>query len=124
MRDMIRVIFLVEGDGRPRPSKLCQGGEGMNGVHLLLGDAALPVGSVHLGVLEDHKAVLGLGELTVFLLGTVCWVTSLQGRLLGLALLAVGATDVVLHGSTVHDEMLCLPLVEGAVGLERLLKVL
>jgi hypothetical protein len=40
-------------------------------VHLLLGDAALPAGFIRLGALEDHEATLSLGELVVFLLGTV-----------------------------------------------------
>ena len=47
----------------------------MDGVHLLLGDAALPAGFICLGALEDHEAALGLEELIVFLLGAVCRVT-------------------------------------------------
>jgi hypothetical protein len=46
MRDTIRVVFLVEGDGHLGPSKPRQSGEGVNGIHLLLGDAALPVGFI------------------------------------------------------------------------------
>ena len=53
----------------------------MDGIHLLLGAAALPVGLMRLGAPKDHEAVLGLGELVVFLLGAVRWVTSLRGRL-------------------------------------------
>ena len=60
----------------------------MNGIHLLLGDAALPVGFIRLGALEDHETMLSLGELVVFLLCAVRRVIGLQGRLLGLALLA------------------------------------
>jgi hypothetical protein len=41
-------------------------------VHVLLGDAVLPAGFVHLGAPEDHEAVLGLRELIVFLLGAIC----------------------------------------------------
>ena len=96
----------------------------MNDIHLLLGDAALPVGPICLGALKDHKAVLGLGELIVFFLGVACQVTSLRGRLLGLALLAKGAMDIAFHGGIVLVEMLRLPLVEGIGGLEHLLKVL
>ena len=106
MRDTIGVVFLVEGDGHLGPLELCRGGEGVNSVHLLLGDAALY-----------------LRELGVFLLGASHWVPSLQGRLLGLALLAKGATDVALHASTVLEEVLCLPPMEWAGGLEPLLEV-
>ena len=35
MRDIVGVV-LVEGDGRLGPSKPCQGGEGVNNIHLLL----------------------------------------------------------------------------------------
>ena len=58
---------------------------------------------------KDHDTALDLGELVVFLLGTVRWVASLRGRLLGLALLAMGATDVALHGGIVLEKMLRLP---------------
>jgi hypothetical protein len=93
MRDAIGMILLVKGDGR-------------------LGDAVLPARFICLGAYKDHKIALALGELIVFLLGTVRRVTGLGGRLLGLALLAEGATDVALHGSTVLEEMLHLPPVE------------
>jgi hypothetical protein len=43
----------------------------VDGAHLLLGDAVLPTGFIHLGALEDHEAVLGLRELTVLLPGVV-----------------------------------------------------
>jgi hypothetical protein len=69
MRDVIGMILLVEGDGH-------------------LGDAALPARFIHLGAPKDHKVALALGELVVFLLGTVRQVAGLGGRLLGLALLA------------------------------------
>ena len=49
----------------------------MNGLHLLFSDAALPVGFIGLGAPGDREAVLGLGELGVFLLGTSRRVTSL-----------------------------------------------
>jgi hypothetical protein len=51
MRDEIGVIFLVKGNGHLGPSKPRRGGEGVNGVHLLLGDAALPAGIIRLGAL-------------------------------------------------------------------------
>ena len=41
MRDVIGMILLVEGDGRLGPSEPRQGGRGVEGIHLLLGDAAL-----------------------------------------------------------------------------------
>jgi hypothetical protein len=68
MRDGIRVVLLVEGDGRLRPSETHQSGEGVNDVHLLLSDAELQARFVDLGAPEDHEAALGLGELSVFLL--------------------------------------------------------
>jgi hypothetical protein len=71
MRDAIGVIFLVKGNGHLGPSEPHQGSEGVNGVHLLLGDATLPIGFICLGAPEDHEAVLGLGKLIVFLPGTV-----------------------------------------------------
>jgi hypothetical protein len=37
--------------------------------------------------------------------------------------LAEGVTDVALHGGIVLEEVLCLPLMEWAAGLERLLEV-
>jgi hypothetical protein len=45
---------------------------GVDGVHFLLSDAALLAGFIRLGAPEDHEATIGLGELIVFLLGTVC----------------------------------------------------
>jgi hypothetical protein len=107
------MVFLVEGDGRLGPPEPRWGSEGVDGVHLLLGDAALPAGFIRLGAPEDHEAALSLGELVVFLLGTVRQVTGLRGRLLGLALLAEGAMDVALHGSVVLEKMLCLPSWNG-----------
>jgi len=109
MRGAIRVIFLVEDDGHLGPSEPCQGGEGVNSVHLPLGDATLLAGLIRLGASKDHEAVLGLGELIVFFLGTIRRVASLQGRLLGLALLAEGAMNVALHGSIVLEEILHFP---------------
>ena len=85
----------------------------MNDVHLLLGDAALLVRFIGLGAPEDHEAALGLKELIVFFLGSVRWVTSLWGRLLGHALLAEGAIDLALFGSIVLEEMLRLPPWKG-----------
>jgi hypothetical protein len=41
MRDTIRMVFLVEGDSHLEPPELCRGGKGVDGVHLLLNDAAL-----------------------------------------------------------------------------------
>jgi hypothetical protein len=95
----------------------------VDGVHLLLSDLALLAGFICLGAPEDHEAALDLGEIIVFLLGAIRRVTSLRGRLLGLALLAEGATDVALHGCIVLEKMLRLPPVERAGGLKRLLKV-
>jgi hypothetical protein len=40
-------------------------------IHLLLGDAALPVGLIRLEAPKDHEAVLGLEELIILLLGAV-----------------------------------------------------
>ena len=113
------MISFVEGDGHLGPSEPCQGGEGVNGIHLLL-----PVGLVRLGPPEDHEAALGLEQLIVFLLDAIHWVTSLQDKLLGLALLAEGAMDVALHGSTVLEKMLRLPPMERVGRLKRLLEVL
>ena len=47
MRDMIGVVFLVKGDGHLGPSEPSLSHEGVNGVHLLLGDAALLAGFVN-----------------------------------------------------------------------------
>jgi hypothetical protein len=66
--------------------------------------------------------MLSLEELIV-LLGIVHRVTGLWGRLLGLGLLAEGATDVARHGGTVLEKMLRLPPVERAGGFEHLLEV-
>ena len=62
---MIGVVPLVKGDGCLGPSELHRGSKVVDGIHLLLGDAALPVGLIHLGALKDH------GELVVFFLGNV-----------------------------------------------------
>jgi hypothetical protein len=123
MRDTVGVVFLVEGDGRLGPLEPRRSGKGVDGVHLLRSDVVLPVGFVCLGALEDHEAVLGLWELVIFLLCAYRWVTDLQGRLLGLALLAEGAMDVALYGGAVLEEVLCLPPMESAGGLERLPEV-
>jgi len=123
MRDAIGVVFLVEGDGHLGQLEPHQSGKGVNSVHLLFGDAALPMGFIGVGAPEDHEAALGLGELGVFLLGTSRWVTGLQGRLSGPSLLAKGATDVALHDSAIIEEVFCLPPVEWVGGLERLLEV-
>ena len=70
MRDVVGVI-LVEGDGHLGPLEPRRGGEGVDGIHLLLDNAALPVGLICPGALKDDEAMLSLGELIVFLLGTV-----------------------------------------------------
>ena len=105
MTDAVGVIFLVKGDGRLGPLEPHRGSKGVDSVHLLLGDVALPVGLICLGASEDHEAALGLGEPIVFLLGTVRQVAGLQGRLLGLALLVEGTTDVALYSSAVLKEV-------------------
>jgi hypothetical protein len=84
------------------------GGEGVDGIHLLFSDVALLAGFICLGTPEDHEAALDLRELIIFLLGIIRRVTGLWGRLLGLALLAKGATDVALHGGAALEKMLCL----------------
>ena len=71
------MILLVESDGRLGPLELHQGGEGVDNVHLLLGDAVVLIGFIRLGAPKDHEAMLGLGELVVFLLGSIRRVTSL-----------------------------------------------
>ena len=81
----------------------------MDDIHILIGDVALLVGFICLGALEDHEATLGLEKLVVFLLGTVRWLAGLRSRLLGLSLLAEGATNVDLHGGVVFEKMLRLP---------------
>jgi hypothetical protein len=123
MGDAIRMVFLVEGDGHLGPQEPGQGDEGVGDIYLLLSDAALPAGFIRLGAFEDHEAALSLGEHVVFLLGAVHRVASLQGRLLGLALLFEGATDVAFHGGTILEKMLYLPPMECVGGFERLLKV-
>jgi hypothetical protein len=60
MRDTISVVFLIEGDGHLGPSEPHRSSEGVNGVHLLLGDAMLLAGFIGLGALEDHEVALGL----------------------------------------------------------------
>jgi hypothetical protein len=117
MQDVIRMVFLIKDDGHLGPLELHQGGKGMDGIHLLLDDVVLPVGFIHLGAPEDHEAALNLEELVVLLLGTIRRVAGLWCRLLGLALLAKGATDVAIHGSVVLEKMLCLPLVEWVGGI-------
>ena len=72
------MVFLVEGDGRLGPLEPCRGSEGVDDVHLLLGDAALPVGLIRLGAPVNPEAALGLGELVVFLLGAVHRVIGLR----------------------------------------------
>jgi hypothetical protein len=84
MRDVVGVIFLVDGDGHLGPSESHRGGEGVDDIHLLLGDAALPAGLIRLEAPKDHEAVLGLEELIILLLGAVNWVIGLGGMLLGL----------------------------------------
>ena len=55
------------------------GSKGVKGVHLLLGDTALPVGFILLGAPENHEAAIGLKELSVVLRGSVRWVAGLWG---------------------------------------------
>jgi hypothetical protein len=117
------MVLLVKGDGCLGPPEPCWGADGVDGVHLLLSDATLLAGFIYLEAPDDHAAALDLRELVVFLLGAIRWVTSLWGRLLGLALLAEGATDVALHGCIVFEKVLRLPPMERVGGLERLLKV-
>jgi hypothetical protein len=66
----------------------------VDGVHLLLGDAALPTGLVCLGAPVDHEIAIGLEELGAILEDGVCCFVGLWGWLLGLALLGKGAMDV------------------------------
>jgi hypothetical protein len=61
------VILLVEGDSHLGSLKSRQGGEGVDGVHLLLCDAALPARLVRLGAPEDHEAAIGLKKVSVIL---------------------------------------------------------
>jgi hypothetical protein len=120
---MIGVIPLVEGDGYLRPSEPHWSGKGVNDIHLLLGDVAQPTGFVCLGAPEDHEVAIDLGELGVVLWSGVRWLASLWGWLLGLALLAVGATDVAPNDGAVLEEVLHLPSMERAEGFECLPEV-
>ena len=65
------MVFLVKGDGYLGPLGPRQGGEGVDDVHLLLGDMVLPVGFIRLGATEDHEVAFGLWELVVLLLGAI-----------------------------------------------------
>ena len=67
------MIPLVEGDGRLGPLESHWSSEGVNGVHLLLGDAELSVGFVRLGAPEDHEVAINLGELGIILWSGVYW---------------------------------------------------
>jgi hypothetical protein len=62
MRDMIRMILLVEGDDHLGPLEPCQGSEGVDDIHLLLNDAALPAGFVCLGAPKIMRQCLALGN--------------------------------------------------------------
>ena len=77
MRNTIGVIPFIEGDVHLGPSEEGRGGKGVNGVHLLLSDAALPERLVRLGALKDHEAVISLRELDNILRGRVRWLASL-----------------------------------------------
>ena len=77
MRDTIRVVFLVGGDGRLGQLDSCWSNEGVNSVHLLFGDAALSEGFVGVGAPKDSEVALSLKELGVFRLGVSQWVTIL-----------------------------------------------
>ena len=113
---------MVEGDGRLEPLEPHRGGEGLNGVHLLLGGAALPAVFVCLGAPKDHEVVISLREQGVILRGGIRWLVGLRGSLLGLALLAKGVTNVTPTSSIVLEEMLRLPSMEQAVGFGGFLK--
>jgi len=95
----------------------------VDNVHLLLGDAALLAGLVCLGAPKDHEASLDLGELGVLLLGIICWFIGLHSKLLG-NLLAKHPMDVAPNDGVVLEEVLRLPLIEWAAGLQRHLEVL
>jgi hypothetical protein len=58
---------MVEGDGHLGPSESCWGDEGVDDVHLLLSDTALPVRFVCLRAPEDHEATISLRVLGVIL---------------------------------------------------------
>jgi hypothetical protein len=75
------VILLVEGDGRLGPSEPRRDSEGVDGVHLLLGDVMLPAGFVRLGAPEDHEVANSLWKLGVVLRGGVYRLIGLGGRL-------------------------------------------
>jgi hypothetical protein len=94
MRDMVRVVVPIEGDGRFWSSEPCRGSYGLDGIHLLLGDLALRVGFIVLRASEDHQALLGLEELGVLLLPAIVPFADLLCRLLGLALQVKGSSDV------------------------------
>jgi hypothetical protein len=49
MRDTIRVVFLVKGDGHLEPLKPCRISEGVDDIHLLLSNAALSSRFIFLG---------------------------------------------------------------------------
>jgi hypothetical protein len=57
--------------------------------------------------------MIGLRKLSVVLWGGVRRLASLRGRLLGLALLAEGSTNVAAIGGTVFEEVLCLSPCNG-----------
>jgi hypothetical protein len=65
------MVILIEGDGCLQTSEPRQGGNGLDSVHLLLGDAVLIMGLVDLGALEDHEPLLGLRELGVLPLSAI-----------------------------------------------------
>jgi hypothetical protein len=60
------MTLLVKGDSHLGSLKP-RGSEGVDGVHLLPGDVALPARLVCLGAPKDHEAVISLRKLTVFL---------------------------------------------------------
>ena len=113
VRNVIRVIPLVKGDGCREPLEPHWSGKGVDDVHLLLSDAVLQTGFVCLGALEDHEAMISLRKLSVIHQGSVHRLAGLRGRLLGLTLLVEGAMDVAPDGGTILEEVLCLPPMEG-----------
>ena len=56
------MVFLFEGDGCLAPLEPCRGNEVVDGIHLLLSDAALLAGFIRLGAPKDHEILLGLGN--------------------------------------------------------------
>ena len=76
------MVVSIEGDSCFQPSEPHQDGNGLNGVHLLLGDPALMVRFIGLGAYEDHQALLGFGELGLLLLPIVSSLANLLGRLM------------------------------------------